>query len=287
MALVASTRIEARRFPVGFLLVAAPLLLLVVFVLVPAASAIVSTLTDPQSGGPSLANYRTLLGDPLSRGNLFFTLGSTLAVCGLLLAVCLPVALYLRFSSGRLPAFVQSVAVFPLFVPGIIVAYALIRFLGPNGSLQTVLDAVGIHGFRSPYLTPAGTVIGLVWEGIPLTLLILLSGLAQIPNAAIEAARDVGAGRLAILTGIILPLIANAVTVAFSLAFLGAFGAFTIPYLMGPASPEMMGVFMQRTFSELRDPAQAQTQAVMSFLFCAAVGVIYVRSVVRSRRRGS
>jgi len=56
---------------------------------------------------------------------------------------------------------------------------------------------------------------------------------------------------------------------------------------MGPASPEMMGVFMQRTFSELRDPAQAQTQAVMSFLFCAAVGVIYVRSVIRSRRRGS
>lgn len=284
MALAVATRPEARRFPVGLLLVAAPVLLVLVFVLLPALAAILSTLRDEGGGAWSLGNYRAFLSDPLSTGNLLFTLGSTIAASLSLIALCLPIALYLRFSSGRLPAFVQSIAVFPLFVPGIIVAYALIRFMGPNGTLQTVLTALGIAGYRSPYLTPLGTVIGLVWEGIPLTLLILLAGLAQIPNAAIEAARDVGAGRMRILLGIILPLIANSLTVSFSLSFLGAFGAFTIPYLLGPASPEMMGVFMQRTFSELRDPLGAQVQAVMSFLFCAAVGIVYVRSVVRSRR---
>ena len=287
MALLSAERIEARRFPVGLLLVAAPVMLVAVFVLLPALSAIVSTLSSGKSGGWSIAAYRQFFGDPLSTGNLLFTLGSTVITSSALLVLCLPIALYLRFSGGRLPAFVQSVAVFPLFVPGIIVGYALIRFMGPNGTIQTVLHGLGIDGYRSPYLTPLGTVLGLVWEGIPLTLLILLSGLAQIPDAAIEAARDVGAGWLRILTGIILPLIANSLTVAFSLSFLGVFGAFTMPYLLGPASPEMMGVFMQRTFSELQDPVQAQTQAVMCFLFCAVIGVVYVRSVARSRKKSA
>ena len=287
MAVITTERNEARRFPVGLLLVAAPVLLVAVFVLLPAIAAIVSTLRPDPSSGWSLSSYTRFFGDPLSTGNLLFTLFSTIVTSASLLLVCLPVALYLRFSSGRLPAFVQSVAVFPLFVPGIIVGYALIRFMGPNGTIQTMLHGLGIEGFRSPYLTPLGTVIGLVWEGIPLTLLILLSGLAQIPDAAVEAARDVGAGSLRILTGIILPLIRNALTVAFSLSFLGVFGAFTMPYLLGPASPEMMGVFMQRTFSELQDPVQAQTQAVLCFLFCAVVGVVYVRSVARSRRKAS
>lgn len=280
----ARSKIEARHFPVGLLLVAAPVLLVLLFVLFPALTAILSTLRLGGSGDWSLENYRVFLSDPLSIGNILFTLKTTVITSGLLLALCLPIALYLRFSSGRLPAFVQSVAVFPLFVPGIIVAYALIRFMGPNGTLQTVLHHVGIDFYRSPYLTQWGTILGLIWEGIPLTLLILLSGLAQIPNAAIEAARDVGAGSLRILSGIILPLIKNSLLVAFSLSFLGVFGAFTLPYVLGPASPEMMGVFMQRTFGEVQDPVQAQTQAVMSFLFCAVVGVLYVRSVVRSRR---
>lgn len=277
-----STR-EPRRFPVGLALVAAPVLLILVFVLLPALLAVLSTVR-PEDGGWSLQSYRVFLADPLSTGNLLFTVQTTLVTALALPALCLPVALYLRFSKGRLPAFVQAVAVFPLFVPGVIIAYALIRFMGPNGTLATVLHHIGIDGYRSPYLTSWGTIIGLVWEGVPLTLLILLSGLAQIQDAAIEAARDVGAGRLRILTGIILPLIRNSLIVAFSLSFLGAFGAFTLPYVLGPASPEMMGVFMRRTLTQVLDPLQAETQAVVSFLICAFIGMVYVRSVARSHR---
>jgi putative spermidine/putrescine transport system permease protein len=38
-------------------------------------------------------------------------------------------------------------------------------------------------------------VIGLVWDNIPITVLILLSGLGAVSNQSVEAARDVGAGR--------------------------------------------------------------------------------------------
>ena len=67
-----------------------------------------------------------------------------------------------------------------------------------------------------------------------------------------------------------------------SRSVIGTFGAFTIPYLLGPAQPMMMGVSMQQTFNNYMDRTGALTQAVLTFGFCAAVGVIYVRTVTRS-----
>ena len=92
-----------------------------------------------------------------------------------------------------------------------------------------------------------------------------------------------GAGKLAVLWHIILPRITNSILVAISFAVLGIFSAFTLPYVLGPAAPEMMGPFMQRTFRELLDPTNAITQAVVSFGFCIIFGLFYVRSVAKNR----
>jgi ABC-type spermidine/putrescine transport system permease subunit I len=104
-----------------------------------------------------------------------------------------------------------------------------------------------------------------------------------VSNQAIEAARDVGAGRFALLWHIILPRVSNSILVAISFAVLGIFSAFTLPYILGPAAPEMMGPFMQRTFRDLFDPTNAITQAVITFGFCILFGLFYVRSVAKNR----
>ena len=83
---------------------------------------------------------------------------------------------------------------------------------------------------------------------------------------------------------IILPRIGNSILVAVSFAVLGIFSAFTLPYVLGPAAPEMMGPFMQRTFRELYDPTNAITQAVIAFGFCLVFGLFYVRSVAKNQK---
>ena len=270
----------------GLLLVAPPVLLVVGLILFPILSAVVSTLRieTPDGFAVSAANYVGFFQDRQSVANLAYTLWVTVVTTILLLAACLPLALHLRFSTGRLAAIVQSVALFPLFVPAIIVCYALVRFMGPNGVIATILAQLGIAGYQTPYLTEWGPVIGLFWEGIPLTLLVLLAGLGQVSSASIEAARDVGAGPAAILFAIVIPLIRRSLLVAFALDFLSIFGSFTTPYLLGPASPEIMSTYMQRTFIDLLKPIEAQTQAVVSFAVCAIVGILYVRAVSRNRR---
>ena len=53
--------------------------------------------------------------------------------------------------------------------------------------------------------------------------------------------------------------------------------------MLGPAAPEMMGPFMQRTFRDVNDPTMAITQAVITFGFCIVFGLFYVRSVAKNR----
>lgn len=271
----------------GLLLVAVPVLLVCWMVIWPILSAIWRTVWIRNDGGTgssfSLETYQFFFSDQYSLNNLYVTLWTTAVCAVLLLLLCLPIALYLRFSTGRLAAYVQGLAIFPMFVPSIILSYALIRVLGPNGTVDLLLNAVSLPKIRSPYLTPWGPVIGLVWDNIPLTVLILVAGLGSVSNQAIEAARDVGAGRFATLWHIILPRISNSILVAISFTVLGLFSAFTLPYVLGPAAPEMMGPFMQRTFRDQNDPVMAITQAVIAFGFCIVFGLFYVRSVARNR----
>lgn len=272
---------------IGLLLVAVPVLLIGWMIIYPIIAAVITTLWLRNDTGAyvfSTQTYRFFFTDGYSLANLGLTLWTTVVCAIILLVVCLPIALYLRFATGRLAVYVQGLAIFPLFVPSIILSYAFIRVLGPNGMLDILLNAAHLPKIRSPYLTPWGPVIGLVWDHIPLTVLILMAGLGSVSDASIEAAKDVGAGPVTRLWYIILPRISNSILVAASFAVLGIFSAFTLPYVLGPAAPEMMGPFMQRTFRDLYDPPNAITQAVVSFGFCIVFGLFYVRSVVRNQR---
>jgi ABC-type spermidine/putrescine transport system permease subunit I len=81
----------------------------------------------------------------------------------------------------------------------------------------------------------------------------------------------------------LLPLLQRSVLIAFCLNFIGVFGSYTIPYLLGPAAPQMMGVSMQQAYSQFQDRIGAETQAVITFLCCALIGFLYVRTVTRQR----
>lgn len=253
----------------------------------PIVRAVLDTLivSGPDGSGVSFASYRFFLTDGYSMGNLWITIWTTAVSVAILMSIALPIAIYLRFATGRAAALVQALAIFPLFVPSIILAYAFIRVLGPNGMVDLIFNSVGLPRIRSPYLTVWGPVIGFVWDNMPLSVIILMAGLSNVTNHVIDAARDVGAGRLAVLWYIILPRIWPSFLVATSFVVLGLFSAFTFPYLLGPAAPEMMGPFMLRTFGDVMDPVQARTQAVITFAFCAVFGWFYVRSIARNRAR--
>ena len=273
----------------GYVLIAPPVLIMLLLIFYPALAAIVDTLflPDPQTGrvGFTLQEYIDFFQNPILRENLRFTVEVVLYTVGLLFLVGFPLALYLRFSKSRLAAAVQVLTLFPLFVPGVILAFAMIQFLGTHGMLDTMLSLVGFNGYHTPYQHEGGIVIALVWENIPFTVLVLTAGLRQVEDAVVESARDVGANGLQIFYRILLPLTTRSVLIVFCLSVIGAFGAFTIPYLLGSAQPMMMGVSMQQSYNNYQDRIGALAQAVITFAICSVVGLLYVRTVTRPRER--
>lgn len=272
----------------GYALIAPPMIVLVLLIFYPAGQAIVRTvMTDQEIGissGLTLDRYANFFADPIARSNLWFTIWVTLVTTGLLFVVCFPLSLYLRFSSSRIAGIVQVLALFPLFVPGVILAFALIRYLGPRGTIDTFLRVVfNYTNFATPYLKPSGIIFALTWDHIPFTVLVLTAGLRQVEDSVIEAARDVGASGMRVFFQIIMPLIQRPLLIVLCLNMIGIFGSFTIPYLLGPAAPQMMGVYMQQTFSDYLDRSGAETQAVLSFLICSVIGALYVRTVTRRK----
>ena len=64
-----------------------------------------------------------------------------------------------------------------------------------------------------------------------------------------------------------------------ALDFFYLFASVLQPLLLGPATPELMGPYMLRTFVSVRDPAMSSTQATVTFLICSLAGYTYVRAM--------
>lgn len=288
---------------IGYLLVAPPLLFLAVTIIYPALHAVLDTVAPEQvvlhhgvqsvERVPSLQIYQQLFSGVdyrVDRRAIVYTLQVTAISLVALFAVCYPLAMYLRFGKGRLPAFFRTLTLIPLFIPTIISAFAFISFYQQGNFLDVLLRDTRVEstlfGGRFPLLidNTSGIVLAQIWNSIPLTVLLIGAGLGEIDDALIESARDVGAGTLRIFRSILFPLSLRQALIALVLNTIGILGSYTIPTLVGPTSPQMLGPAMNDNVAVRRLPV-AQAEAVITFLFAAAIGMLYVIALVRQRRR--
>jgi len=235
------------------------------------------------SDTPTLEVYRLLWANEAFRAGLELTAVVTAFSVVIVLVVGYVLALYVRFSSGWLASAIRSLYLIPMFVPVVIASYALITFYTDHGELQAIVNGLGI-GYSSPVYRASGIIIGQVWANIPFAVLLLGSGLDGLPQEMIEAAHDVGAGFFQVLWRIVLPLNVVPTLIVATFTFIGVLGSFTIPYLIGPNAPQMIGVAMQAYFNSYRQPQPAVAMAVMTFLAASVAGAIYVWATARSGR---
>jgi putative spermidine/putrescine transport system permease protein len=288
---------RVREAAIGLALVAPPTAVLLLLIVLPAVQATTFSLglvpSDNltfstgqhliKSETPTLDVYRDLLASPFIRDDLALTLWISVVSVILVAVVGYILALYVRFGSGRLPQIVRSLYLIPMFVPVVIATYAAITFYVDRGVLASIL-----HVFGLPYVSPAykasGVVITQVWFNIPFAVLMLGSGLDGIEQELIESAHDVGAGFLTVLWRIVLPMNLVPLLIVLTFTFIGVVGSFTIPFLIGPNAPQMMGVAIQAYFSNYNQPQPAVAMAVLLFVIAAAAGALYVWATSRSNK---
>jgi ABC-type spermidine/putrescine transport system permease subunit I len=237
--------------------------------------------------GVTIAAYREVLGNEHVRADLWATIWVTLLTVAVVLALSWSIALYLRLSNTRLARIVSGLSVVPLFIPVVIASYAIVVFYSSDGFLRSIAYHLGWHSFPTYGYTLTGVTLGEIWVNVPFGVLMMSSGLNSVPDALIEAARDAGASLPRTVRSVLLPM--NIVPSVITATFTGIYvlGSFTVPYLIGPSAPNLMGPSMTNFFSAFNQPQQAEVMAMIVFVLAAGIGAIYVWANMRTSKRAS
>lgn len=267
-------------------MVAPSLLFLAFFVFIPIIKAMATSLqvrTRDNLGNYSYSvgfqNYTDVAESDTLRSNILFTVLIAIGSVALVFVLSYAVALTLRFMKGRAARIIGRIYIIPLFIPSVIASFAMITFLANHGLVDGALQKAGLPDGSFPRLVFdwKGIIITQVWLSLPFMTVLLQSVLFEISDTLVESARDVGANRWDIFRQIVLPLSLPGAAIGVTFVFLQVLGGFTVPYLLGPNAPQMLGVSMVYYMTQYYEPQAASTQAMIIFVLSLIAAIYYVR----------
>ncbi|MES9838167.1 MAG: sugar ABC transporter permease [Candidatus Thiodiazotropha sp.] len=277
------------------LLLAMPALLgLLLFILLPFATALVLAFTDLRLGSPLAVNlvgldqFLYLFNDPdFMRALLNNLLFAAVAVP---LQTLLALALALLLNRG-LPGTLAFRTLFfmPVVFPMSLVAviWSLIYAPGPNGMMNAFLQwaSFGLWEakdfLRDPLLAMPAIMLLSIWQGVGFQMVILLAGLQGIPQTLYEAAALDGAGRWRQLLHITLPQLRNPLIFVILVTTILAFRLFDQVQIMTRGGPEnatttVIYETVQAAFAR-QQVALASAMTVVFFLLVLAITLLQRR----------
>ncbi|HTX01612.1 MAG TPA: ABC transporter permease subunit [Acidimicrobiales bacterium] len=200
----------------------------------------------------------------------------------IVLVVAATLTIWHRLRPSRPLAVLQFLAVVPLFIPVVIASFALWTFWGDRGFTNSVAQLLGISNALILSGRLQGVVLAEVWVSLPLAVLLMRAAVSTLGDSSLDAARDAGAGPVRVGWRIVLPQLRRECAIVYCFTAVGALGSFTVPYIVGPSSPLLLGVDAVDTFSEYNEPQQAAVIGFTIFVIAALIGCLYA---IGSRRR--
>ena len=248
-----------REWRTGWAFAAPGLLMLAIvmgFPLVYAAIISVSSLTLLK---PSLtplvgvANFATMMSDPLFWGALWLTIKYSLVTVAGEFIIGLGIALMINRTVVMKPVYF-AVLTIPMAMSPVSVALIWRMLLQPNlGIVNHTLEAMGLP--RVDWLGNADialwTMAGIdIWQQTSFVVLILAAGLASLPRDPYEAAEVDGATSFQQFWYITLPMLRPVAAIAVIIQLINEFRTYDLPYILtkgGPgASTEVLSFFAYR-----------------------------------------
>ncbi|MEV1178166.1 sugar ABC transporter permease [Nonomuraea sp. NPDC049784] len=158
------------------------------------------------------------------------------------LVIGLGLAAILNHAKVRGLGFFRTVVFLPQVVAMVVVAVAWRRVYAPDGTLNTLLGALGLDSLTRGWLgdytfaLPAVGVVG-TWFETGLVTVLLLAGMSRIPGELYEAARLDGAGALREFFAVTLPSVRGEIAVALTLTVIAALRTFDLVYVTTRGGP--------------------------------------------------
>jgi ABC-type spermidine/putrescine transport system permease subunit I len=187
-------------------------------------------------------NFARLLGEPYHRAIILRTLRIALLTTVGSLLLGYPLAYFLARTRSAWRGVLMFLVIAPLMTGVIVRTYGWIVLLGSEGTVNTVLLALGIVDAPVQILqTERAVLVALVHILMPYMVFPIFSALAGQDPDLERAASTLGAGRWRTFVEVTLPLSRPGILMGSALVFTLTAGAVVTPALLGGKDVQMLG----------------------------------------------
>ncbi len=188
---------------------------------------------------PTLDAYKAILNP-----NFLIVIWRTVYISVIATAICILLAFPASYAMARSRH--QTLFLFLIIIPfwtnSLIRVYAWINLLSTEGLINNVLIKLGIISDPIPMIYNLFSVIlVLVYMYLPFAILPLFTAIDRFDFSLLDAARDLGCGRLRAIILVMFPAIRSGFFNALIFTLIPIFGAYTVPLLVGGMGSTMVG----------------------------------------------
>jgi putative spermidine/putrescine transport system permease protein len=204
----------------------------------------------------TLRYYKEVLNSKDFLSSLGFSLYTSLvsSIIAIVLGVLLSYSIFKTKNNNRL---VESIYKLPIIVPHIVAVLLVYNILAQSGILSRMLYSIGL--IKEPTQFPSllhernglGIIIAYAWKEIPFVAMVTYTILSNLSHNLSEVALNLGATKRQVFFHVILPIIMPTIFSSFIIIFAFSFGAYEVPFLLGPTYPKALPV---KAFIEYNNP---------------------------------
>jgi ABC-type spermidine/putrescine transport system permease subunit I len=182
-----------------------------------------------------------------------------------------------------------SLIIVPYLTSLLLLIYAVFVLLGPGGPVMSVLDAVGVASSDSTVIySNKATLIMLVYENLPIMIVVLFSASERIDNSLLAAATSLGAGPIQRFLKIVLPMSVPSLVTGFILVFVPVGGAFVEAEILGGPNGQLLGNVIADQLTVTNNPYFGASLSVMLLVgILVVVGLLQLLTTLARSRRGA
>ena len=285
---VVEEKVVGKQDRMGRLFVAPPVILFLLFTLLPMIMAIGLSFTKYDVINPprlvGLANFRKMIKDEFVWIALKNTCGYTLMYVPAGLLLSLGAAMFLNADQKMVGLF-RTLFYLPVLSSTVATATLWFWILNPQlGLLNGILELFGISGKAWLYdskLAMFSIVLMSLWAGFGGNMMIFLAGLKGIPPIYYEAAKIEGASKWQMFTKITMPSITKTTFLVSTMLIIGTFQVFDQAFVLtkgGPGNATITIVYYIY-INGFKNPDMGYASSISLVLFA----IILVMTVINSK----
>lgn len=214
---------------------------LILFVIIPMILIVVYAFsnTDPVTNKTTFSfdNLTTFFSNSYNLHTFLISLAIGLGNTIICLLIGYPIAFILAKKEYKFNYIIVLLFIMPMWI----------NFVLRTAATRDLLFAMGLSGGEHPYIS---TMIGMVYNYLPFTILPLYTTMLKMDKSLIEASMDLGANKVQTFTKTIIPMTMPGVVSAASMVFMPTMSSYVISDVMGERQISLIGNIIQLYFDQ-------------------------------------